>query len=121
MYKNVEMAARAALRFAQEPRAVLLERGNTGGEIGHTEGDVMQAFTALGEEAADDGVLFGWFQKFDARAAGGKHGDVYFLMRNSFARGHAEPELLLVELQRPVDGADGDAQVIDVNLHGATH
>ncbi len=119
MYKNVEMAARAPLRFAQEPRAVLLERGHSGGEIGHAEGDVMQTFTALGEEAADDGVLFGWLQQFNARAAGWKHGDVYFLMRDGFARGYGEAELLLIELQRHVDGADGDAQVI--NLHGATH
>ncbi len=52
MYKNVEMAARAALRFAHEARAALLERGNAGGEIGHEEGDVMQTFAALGEEAA---------------------------------------------------------------------
>ena len=119
MDKDVEMAARAALRFAQKARAVLLERGHSGGEIGHAEGDVMQAFTALGEEAADDGVLFGWLQQFNARAAGWKHGDVYFLMRDGFARGYGEAELLLIELQRHVDGADGDAQVI--NLHGATH
>ena len=104
MYKNVEMAARAALRFVKNLRAVPFERSYTGGEIGHAEGDVMQAFAALGEEPADDGVLFGWFQKFDARASGGKHGDVHFLMRDGLARGHGEPQLLLVELQRLVDG-----------------
>lgn len=113
MYKNVEMPACAALWFIEQTGTGLLELSDRAKKIGHAECDVVQTFAALGQEFANNGVVFGGFEELDARTGDGEHRDIYFFMRDGFPGGHAEAELPLIELERLVERADSDAEMVD--------
>jgi len=113
MDEHIKMPSRALPRFIQQTRAVCLETIHRGGKIGNLNGDMMQPLPAFLDEFGDHGIGRGRFQQLDTRFSGGQHGDVHFFLLHCFAQADGESELLLVELQRLVQRANGNAEMIN--------
>jgi len=98
--------------FRDDPDALLLERGEGGGDVVYAERDMVETGAALLEEAGDGGVGRGRLQKLNAAAASGKHGDPDLLVRDGLLMRDAEAEGL-VKSAGGGEGFDGDSEMID--------
>jgi len=74
--EDVEMAARAFARFVEQARARFAQTRGRRAEIGHAQGDVMEAGAAFCEKFGDGRIGRGWFEELDARIAGGEKSGV---------------------------------------------
>ena len=54
------------------------------------------------------------FEKLDARFTHRQHGGVNFFDRHGLAEGHGQSKLVAIELERLVDGAHGDPEMINL-------
>ncbi len=74
----------------------------------------MDAFATFFDEFRDDGIRLGCFEKLDAGFADGQHGGVDFFDFDCLAHRNIEAQLIAIELERFVDGAHGDSQMVDL-------
>ena len=116
MDKDVQMSACARTRIVHQARAAFFEALDGRGKIRNFHRDVMQAFAALVDEPRDHRIRPGGLEQFDARAAGREHRDFNLLLFYGFSEPDRETELFLVKLERGVERADRDAQVINVKF-----
>lgn len=93
MDEHVSVASGAGAGFVHQAGAGFAKAVDGGGEVGHLERDVVQAFAALFDEFRDDGIGAGGFEELDAGASGGEHGDVNLFNFNGFAVRGFESEL----------------------------
>ena len=82
------------------------------GDVFDVERDVVQAFAAFGEEAADGRVGRGGLEELDARVAGGDQGGADVLVLDGLFVDDVEAEGL-VELAGLVDAVDRDAEMVE--------
>ncbi len=114
MDENVEMTARTSLRIVQNMRAVGLELGHDGGEIGNLEGYMMEPFAVLGDELCDHRFGPGGLDQLDTRAACRQHRNLHLFLFHGLAEDDRKAKLLLVEFQRLFKGAHRDSQMINL-------
>jgi hypothetical protein len=111
--EKVKMAASANLNiFGNETRALGLEGFESRGDVLNVQRDVVEAFAAFREEAADGRVRRGGLEEFDARIAGGNERGANLLVLDGLLVDHFQAEGL-VELARLVNAVDGDAEVVE--------
>jgi hypothetical protein len=111
--EEVEVAAGSDLDvFGDEAGSLGFEGFESGGDVVDVESDVVEAFTAFGEEAADGGIFGGGFEKLDASFAGGDHGGADVFLLDGFFVNDGEAEGF-VELACLGDAADGDSDVVE--------
>src|ERR1035441_8025743 len=81
----------------------------------------MRSLAALGQEAADGGILGGRFEQFDARAAQREHGGFHlFVLDRLFVRGGDAERC--IESTRLGDAAHRDSDVIELGMfHQGLH
>jgi hypothetical protein len=112
--EEVEVAAGSNLNvFGDEACSLGFEGFESGGDVVYVEGDVVEAFAAFGEEAADGGVFRCWFQQLDAGFAYGDHGGADLLLLDGFFVDDGEAEGL-VEFAGLGDALYRDADVVDL-------
>jgi hypothetical protein len=112
--EEVEVAAGSDLNvFGDEAGSLGFEGFEGAGDVVDVEGDVVEAFAAFGEEAADGRVQLGRFEELYAGFACGDHGDADLLLLYGFFVNDGEAKGF-VELACLGDAADGDADVVDL-------
>ncbi len=74
---------------------------------------MMQSFAAFLDEFSDDGIGCRSFQQLDARFAHREHRGVDLFGGDGFPQGDFQAELVAIKLERLIDGADGDPEMIN--------
>lgn len=115
MNKYVKVSAGSCTRFVQQTGPRGFEPFHRGVQIGHRQSHVMQTFTALVDELGDHRIGLGGFQQLDARFTYRQHRGVNFFNGDSFAQRHGQPKLIAIEIERLVDGAHGNSEMIDLS------
>src|SRR5579864_3610080 len=113
MHKNIKMSARAWPRVVQKTHAIGLELHHRSSQIRNLKSDVMQAFASLLNKLCDRRVRPGGFKQLDAGATGREHSHLHFFLFDGLAPPDREAKLLLVELERCLDGSHGDTEMVN--------
>src|ERR1035441_2874118 len=116
MNEEVAVAARAgADAVAGQANALGAKPVEEGVNSAEADRQVMRSLAALGQEAADGGILGGRFEQFDARAAQREHGGLYLLVFDRlFVRGGDAERC--IESTRLSDAAHRDSDVIELGM-----
>lgn len=75
----------------------------------------MQSLAALVDEFRDHGIGLRRFQKLNARLAHWQHRRVDFFDGYGFAQRNSQAKLIAVELERLIDRAHSDPEMIDLS------
>src|SRR3990167_9088048 len=114
--KSVAVAARAVLAFPrQDAHAGGRECLQVAVELLDLQRDVVNALAALRDELGDDGILRRGFEQLQARLAERQQGHAHLLAGKGLEAGDAQAEGVAVELQRLVERAHGDADVLELH------
>src|ERR1019366_4173245 len=122
MNEEVAVAARAgADAVAGQANALGAKPVEEGVNSAEADRQVMRSLAALGQEAADGGILGGRFEQFDARAAQREHGGLYLLVLDRlFVRGGDAERC--IKSTRLSDAAHRDSDVIELGMfHQGLH
>jgi len=74
---------------------------------------MMQSFTTLLDKFRNDGIGCGGFQQLDARFADGQHRSMNFFDLDGLPQRHRQPELVAIKFERPIDGSNGNPQMVN--------
>lgn len=108
--------------FVDEADAGIAGLVELAGDVVGAKGDVVNAFSAGIEESCDGVVGRGWLEEFEVHFADGEHGGPDLLRFDLFDAFAGEAKGFFVVGEGGFDGANGDADVVDLgDVRGRAH